>query len=130
MKPHIGGASFVHPSLETVMNLSGKRIAMLIEQQYQEMEVWYPVYRLKEAGAALDAIGGSVGKDDVAKLQGLIDAAAIKAAPQRSTIAPRFGQLADTLAEYSTRFSKPGRNNSRPIWDCGCSFAGRSCIVR
>jgi len=32
------------------MNLSGKRVAVLVEQQYQEMEVWYPVYRLREAG--------------------------------------------------------------------------------
>ena len=39
------------------MNLSGKRIALLIEQQYQEMEVWYPVYRLKEAGAAVTLVG-------------------------------------------------------------------------
>ena len=33
------------------MTLSGKRIAVMIEQQYQELEVWYPYYRLKEAGA-------------------------------------------------------------------------------
>ena len=32
------------------MTLTGKRVAVLVEQQYQEMEVWYPVYRLREAG--------------------------------------------------------------------------------
>ena len=68
MKPHIGGASFVHPSLEPVMNLSGKRIAILIEQQYQEMEVWYPVYRLKEAGAAVTLVGLEAGKVYASKL--------------------------------------------------------------
>ncbi|MBJ7496864.1 MAG: protease, partial [Gemmataceae bacterium] len=32
------------------MSLHGKKIIVLLEQQYQEMEVWYPYYRLKEAG--------------------------------------------------------------------------------
>ena len=29
------------------MELTNKRVAVLVEQQYQEMEVWYPVYRLR-----------------------------------------------------------------------------------
>lgn len=33
------------------MELKGKRIAILVDQLYQEMEVWYPLYRLREAGA-------------------------------------------------------------------------------
>ena len=33
------------------MELSGKKIALLVDQLYQEMEVWYPLYRLREAGA-------------------------------------------------------------------------------
>lgn len=32
------------------MEISKARAAIMIEQQYQEMEVWYPYYRLKEAG--------------------------------------------------------------------------------
>jgi protease I len=39
------------------MNLNGKRVALLVEQQYQELEVWYPYYRLKEAGATVTMIG-------------------------------------------------------------------------
>lgn len=35
------------------MNLAGKRVVVLLEQQYQELEVWYPYYRLKEAGATV-----------------------------------------------------------------------------
>ena len=35
------------------MELKGKTVAVLVEQQYQEMEVWYPYYRLKEAGASV-----------------------------------------------------------------------------
>lgn len=39
------------------MNLTGKRVALLVEQQYQELEVWYPYYRLKEAGATVTMVG-------------------------------------------------------------------------
>jgi protease I len=39
------------------MDLKGKRIAVLVEQQYQEMEVWYPVYRLREAGCHVTFVG-------------------------------------------------------------------------
>ncbi len=50
------------------MNLTGKRIAMLLEQQYQEMEVWYPVYRLKEAGAEVVLVAPEAGKTYSSKL--------------------------------------------------------------
>ena len=39
------------------MDLQGKRVAVLVEQQYQEMEVWYPVYRLREAGCKVTLVG-------------------------------------------------------------------------
>ncbi len=39
------------------MILTGKRIAILIEDLYQDQEVWYPYYRLIEAGAAVTLIG-------------------------------------------------------------------------
>ncbi len=44
------------------MNLKGKRVAMLVEQQYEELEVWYPVYRLREAGCEVHLVGGEAGK--------------------------------------------------------------------
>ena len=39
------------------MDLQGKRAAVLVEQQYQEMEVWYPVYRLREEGCKVTTVG-------------------------------------------------------------------------
>ena len=33
------------------MKLEGKRIAILAENLYQEMELWVPYYRFKEEGA-------------------------------------------------------------------------------
>jgi protease I len=50
------------------MNLSGKRVAVLVEQMYQEMEVWYPVYRLREAGCAVELVGPEAGKTYASKL--------------------------------------------------------------
>jgi protease I len=44
------------------------RVAVLIEQQYQEMEVWYPVYRLKDAGCEVVLVGPEAGKVYPSKL--------------------------------------------------------------
>ena len=33
------------------MRLKGKKVAVLAEEMYQEMELWVPYYRLKEEGA-------------------------------------------------------------------------------
>src|SRR5688500_18851336 len=50
------------------MATSGKRVAVLVEQQYQEMEVWYPVYRLREAGCEVTLVGPEVKKTYHSKL--------------------------------------------------------------
>ena len=50
------------------MNLKGKRVAVLVEQQYQELEVWYPVYRLREAGCEVVMVGPEAGKTYASKL--------------------------------------------------------------
>jgi len=44
------------------MSLNGKRIAIFVDQQYQEMEVWYPYYRLVEEGAEVHLIAAEAGK--------------------------------------------------------------------
>ena len=40
------------------MELTGKKITILIEDMYNELEFWYPYYRLKEAGAEVVVAGG------------------------------------------------------------------------
>jgi protease I len=48
--------------------LEGRRAAVLVEQQYQEMEVWYPVYRLREAGCKVTLVGPEAGQTYPSKL--------------------------------------------------------------
>ena len=50
------------------MELEGKRAAILVEQQYQEMEVWYPAYRLKESGCKVTFVGPEAGATYPSKL--------------------------------------------------------------
>lgn len=39
------------------MKLKGIEVAMLVENLYQEMEIWVPVFRLQEEGAQVTMIG-------------------------------------------------------------------------
>ena len=39
------------------MRLKGKRIAILAENLYQEMELWVPYYRFREEGAEVKVVG-------------------------------------------------------------------------
>ena len=50
------------------MDLKGKRIAILVDNIYQEMEVWYPLYRFREAGAEVVTIGARAGETYTSKL--------------------------------------------------------------
>jgi protease I len=50
------------------MQLSGKKIAILVDNIYQEMEVWYPLYRLREAGAEVVTVGATAGATYTSKL--------------------------------------------------------------
>jgi len=39
------------------MPISDKRVAILVDREYQELEVWYPYYRLTEEGVQVSLVG-------------------------------------------------------------------------
>jgi len=39
------------------MELQGKKVAILVETLYEDQELWYPYYRLREAGAEVQVVG-------------------------------------------------------------------------
>ncbi len=39
------------------MSLVGKKIVVLVEHHYQDLEVWYPILRLREAGCKVQVVG-------------------------------------------------------------------------
>ena len=45
-----------------LMNLKNKKVAVLIENLYQDQEAWYPYYRLKEEGAEVLFVGPEKGE--------------------------------------------------------------------
>jgi protease I len=42
--------------------LKGKRVAVLVEKFYEDLELWYPVLRLREAGCDVKIVGPKAGE--------------------------------------------------------------------
>jgi protease I len=47
--------------------IHGKRVAVLVEKLYEDLELWYPVYRLKEAGCDVKIVGPKAGETYASK---------------------------------------------------------------
>ena len=66
------------------MELEGKRVAILLADDYEDLDFWYPYYRMKEAGADVKVIGCVMTADSVKGRKGYmadIDTRTDKATP-------------------------------------------------
>jgi protease I len=43
--------------------MEGDKVAILVDEMYQVLEVWYPYYRLKEGGFEVDFVAGQAKKE-------------------------------------------------------------------
>lgn len=50
-----------------MVNLKGRRAAVLVEKFYEDLELWYPVLRLREAGADVEIVGPRAGETYASK---------------------------------------------------------------
>ena len=50
------------------MRIQDARVAVLLENQFQELELWYPVLRLREAGASVTVVGPATGEVYASKI--------------------------------------------------------------
>lgn len=50
------------------MKLENARVAVLVENLYQELELWYPVLRLREAGVNVTVVGPATGEVFASKI--------------------------------------------------------------
>jgi protease I len=48
-------------------NVAGKRVAVLVEKLYEDLELWYPVLRLREAGCKVQIVGPKAGESYASK---------------------------------------------------------------
>lgn len=85
------------------MSLTGKRVAILAENNYQELELWYPLLRLREEGAEVKVIGTGSAETYTSKhgYPVTVDAAAdeVEAADFDAVIVPG-GYAPDLLRRY------------------------------
>ena len=49
------------------MRLSGKNIIALVDEEFEDLELWYPIYRLREEGAKVHLTGPVKGKKYIGK---------------------------------------------------------------
>lgn len=85
------------------MRLAGKTVAVLVEADYQDLEVWYPVLRLREEGARVLIVGTGSATSYRGKYGYPIDAGItageVKAADLQGIVIPG-GWAPDRLRQY------------------------------
>ncbi|AJS57827.1 type 1 glutamine amidotransferase domain-containing protein [Paenibacillus sp. IHBB 10380] len=49
------------------MRLSGKKVIALVDEDFEDLELWYPIYRAREEGAIVHLVGSEKGKTYMGK---------------------------------------------------------------
>ncbi|WP_232698909.1 type 1 glutamine amidotransferase domain-containing protein [Brevibacillus daliensis] len=49
------------------MRLQGKKVVCFVEHDFEDLELWYPVYRLREEGATVHLVGPKAGETYIGK---------------------------------------------------------------
>ncbi|MBJ9988266.1 type 1 glutamine amidotransferase domain-containing protein [Paenibacillus sp. S28] len=49
------------------MRLAGKKVIALVDDQFEDLELWYPVYRVREEGAEVHLVGDKKGHSYIGK---------------------------------------------------------------
>ncbi|GIP51864.1 protease [Paenibacillus vini] len=49
------------------MRLTGKKVIALVDEEFEDLELWYPIYRVREEGAEVHLAGAEKGKKYIGK---------------------------------------------------------------
>jgi len=99
------------------MTLNGKHIAIMLDEQYQELEVWYPYFRFIEAGANVTLVAGVAGRTYSSKLgypcTSNMEAADVRAADFDAVVipggwAPDYMRRDETMVRFVQDAAKAG----------------------
>src|SRR6185437_6057127 len=55
------------PGGRIMSKVQGQRVAVLVEKFYEDLELWYPVLRLREAGCDVKIVGPKAGESYASK---------------------------------------------------------------
>ncbi|MBE7559324.1 type 1 glutamine amidotransferase [bacterium] len=100
------------------MSIQGKRVAILVERMYEDLELWYPYYRLKEAGAVPVRVGPGTEKVFPSKYgypapvdRQVVEVAAsdFDAVVIPGGFAPDFMRRTQAMIDFVTEFARLGR---------------------
>ncbi|MEF2964587.1 type 1 glutamine amidotransferase domain-containing protein [Paenibacillus sp. M1] len=50
-----------------MLRLTGKRVIALVDEDFEDLELWYPIYRVREEGAEVHLAGPEKGKKYIGK---------------------------------------------------------------
>ena len=120
MASHSRGAQTDSTSDSAAAELAGARVAILAETLYEDPELWYPYYRLREAGADVFVVGSGSAETYQSKhgypvtVDAEAQTAALDSEIERRGITP-----------ISERFDVPDRD----LWEPGYAAAASDSVL-